>query len=91
MQTVSTLQSFFLAMVLYPNVQRNAQQHIDRVCQGRLPEFSDYNSLPYVHAILKETLRWIPVVPLSKHGFISADVFLDVTVRCRCCAFLYQG
>lgn len=44
-------------MTLNPDVQKKAQTSIDRVCQGRLPEFSDYDSLPYIHAVLKEVLR----------------------------------
>lgn len=52
-------------MVLYPDVLKKAQQAVDAVCEGRLPEFSDYDSLPYVHALVKETLRWNPTVPLS--------------------------
>lgn len=62
------MQSFFLAMILYPNVQQEAQQSIDRVCHGRLPDFSDSLSLPYIHAVLKELLRWHPVVSLSKRA-----------------------
>lgn len=65
LQTVSALGSFFLAMVLYPEVQLKAQTQIDAVCMGRLPSFSDFGSLPYVDAICKEALRWHPVVPLG--------------------------
>lgn len=62
----SIMQSFFLAMILHPDVQKEAQQSIDRICHGRLPDFSDSVSLPYIHAVLKELLRWHPVVSLSK-------------------------
>ena len=55
-----------LAMVLYPEAQRAAQEAIDRVCPGRLPTFDDYEALPYIHAIVKEVLRWHPVIYLSK-------------------------
>lgn len=60
------MQSFFLAMILHPEVRQKAQQSIDRVCHGRLPEFCDFHSLPHVHAVLKEVLRWHAVIPLSK-------------------------
>lgn len=53
-------------MVLYPDVQRKAQEHIDRVCQNRLPDFADYDALPYVHAVVKEALRWCPAFPISR-------------------------
>lgn len=53
-------------MVLHPEAMKKAQAEIDRVCPGRLPEFSDYDSLPYVHAVVKECVRWRPIAPLSK-------------------------
>ncbi|GJE99702.1 cytochrome P450 [Phanerochaete sordida] len=74
--TVSTLQSFFLAMTLYPDVQKRAQREIDEVCQGRLPEFSDHDALPYVHALMKELLRWHPAVPLNMvHASTQDDAY----------------
>jgi cytochrome P450 len=53
-------------MVIYPEVQAKAQEDIDRVVgKDRLPDFDDRPELPYVEAILRETLRWHPVIPLS--------------------------
>ncbi|KAF0319376.1 cytochrome p450 oxidoreductase [Colletotrichum asianum] len=64
--TVSTVACFFLAMSLYPEVQRKAQAEIDQVVgQDRLPTFSDRPNLPYIEALLMELLRWQPVVPMS--------------------------
>lgn len=60
---------FILVMVLYPDVQARAQAEIDAVIgQGlqRLPHWEDRSSLPYVEAVVKETLRWHPAVPLGK-------------------------
>lgn len=54
--TVSAINTFFLAMVMYPEVQAKAQAEIDRVMQGRLPTISDEADLPYITAIIKETL-----------------------------------
>ena len=49
-------------MALYPEVQKKTQAKIDSVIgPNRLPDFHDRSSLPYVNAVLKETLRWIPV------------------------------
>jgi hypothetical protein len=57
-QTVSTLTSFILVMLLYPEVQMKAQKELDAVVgRDRLPEFSDRPSLPYINAILKEVIR----------------------------------
>ena len=65
-QTSDTLLVFLLAMVLHPDIQTKAQADIDRVVgRDRLPDFNDRSALPYVDAILRETLRWYPVVPLG--------------------------
>lgn len=56
-------------MALYPDVQRQAQDEIDRtVGAGRLPEFSDQEQLPFVTAIVKEILRWAPPFPLGMYA-----------------------
>jgi hypothetical protein len=66
LQTVSSVVTFFLAMVMYPDVQKKAQAEIDAIVgQEQLPIFTDYQRLPYVQAIILEALRWIPVLPLS--------------------------
>jgi cytochrome P450 len=64
--TVSSLMTFFLAMTLFPDVQRKAQEELDRVIgNARLPVSSDKPHLPYIDAVVKETHRWHPVVPMS--------------------------
>ncbi|KAI6149296.1 cytochrome P450 [Pisolithus tinctorius] len=64
--TTSVMLVFLLAMVLHPDVQRKAQEEIDRVVGAdRLPDFGDRPNLPYVEAVLLETLRWVPVAPLG--------------------------
>jgi cytochrome P450 len=64
--TVSAVISFFLAMLVYPDVQRKAQAEIDRVVgKDRLPEMDDESRLPYVQAVVNECLRWLPVTPLG--------------------------
>ncbi|KAF5327069.1 hypothetical protein D9619_004660 [Psilocybe cf. subviscida] len=75
--TVSAIQTFFLAMALYPDVQKRAQAELDIVVgPHRLPEFSDRASLPYVNALIKETLRWQLVVPIPMaHMATDDDVY----------------
>ncbi|KAG1765989.1 cytochrome P450 [Suillus placidus] len=47
--TVATINSFFLAMTLFPDVQKKAQAEIDAVVgPDRLPSFADQGSLPYL-------------------------------------------
>ncbi|KAK6518716.1 hypothetical protein TWF506_005854 [Arthrobotrys conoides] len=64
--TVASLNIFFLAMSLNPEVQQKAQEEIDSVVgTDRLPGFQDRPNLPYLEAVLTETLRWISVAPLG--------------------------
>jgi cytochrome P450 len=65
-QSVGALSTFYLAMSLFPEVQRKAQNEIDRVIGGgRLPNLYDRGQLPYVSALLDEVHRWRPVVSLG--------------------------
>ncbi|PPR03921.1 hypothetical protein CVT24_008106 [Panaeolus cyanescens] len=70
----STLQSFFLSMVLHPNAMKKAQAELDRVVgPSRLPDFSDRPSLPYVSALIKEVTRWNAGVSLGMAHCSSED------------------
>lgn len=42
------------------------QELDDVVGPDRPPTFSDYSNLRVVRAVVKETLRWRPIVPTSK-------------------------
>jgi cytochrome P450 family 619 len=64
--SASVLSSFMQAMVVWPEVMKKAQAEIDSVVpEDRLPNWSDYSSLPYIAATVKEAHRWRPVAPLS--------------------------
>ncbi|KAL3458739.1 putative cytochrome P450 oxidoreductase OrdA-like protein [Aspergillus heterothallicus] len=75
--TVSTISSFFLTMALFPEVQKRAQDEIDRVVgRSRLPKYADQERLPYVDALVKEALRWHPVGPMGlPHRSTQDDVY----------------
>ena len=65
-KTVSSLSSLFLALVLYPEVQKRAQAELDTVTtRDRLPSFDDRPRLPYVDALCRELLRWQVATPLG--------------------------
>lgn len=55
-------------------VQKRAQEDIDKVVgSDRLPSLADRPSLPYLDAMLREILRWRPVVPQSLPRATLAD------------------
>ncbi|KAH6917898.1 cytochrome P450 98A3 [Coprinopsis sp. MPI-PUGE-AT-0042] len=73
--TVSSGQALILALGMHPEVQRKAQEELDRVVgTDRLPQMSDKENLPYINAIVKEAGRWHTVLPL---GFIHATAKED--------------
>lgn len=68
-----------MAMVLYPEAQHRAQAEIDAVISHNvLPDFSHRKSLPYVEAILRETMRWHSVAPLGSSS--TKIVFFEVLI-----------
>lgn len=75
--TTSTLHSFLLAIAANPDILKRAQTEIDSVVgRGRLPGFSDRSSLPYITAIVKESLRWLPVFPTAlPHANVAEDIY----------------
>ena len=53
-----------LAMVLFPEVKKKAQAEVDSIVGSqRLPTFADKEEMPYVFAVMNETLRWHSVAP----------------------------
>ncbi|KAG6354440.1 hypothetical protein INS49_004457 [Diaporthe citri] len=72
--TGSTLRAFFLAMSVFPDVQKRAQQEIDDVVgRSRLPRLEDRTNLLYINAVVKESLRWLPSAPLGVPRAAQAD------------------
>ena len=61
-------------MALYPDVQRKAQAQLDSVVgPERLPEYEDLDNMPYVRAVMLETLRWMPVSPFGIPHALTED------------------
>ena len=61
-------------MIAYPEVQSRAHAEIDEVVgSARPPTFADLPSLPYIRAMVKETLRWGLVVPFGVPHASSVD------------------
>ncbi|KAG2117032.1 cytochrome P450 [Suillus discolor] len=76
--TVSAIYSLFLAMTLFPDVQKKAQAEIDAVVgPDRFPTFADRDSLPYTDALVKEILRWHVVAPTGFPHRVTEDDIHD--------------
>uniref|UniRef100_A0A0W0G6J3 Putative cytochrome P450 n=1 Tax=Moniliophthora roreri TaxID=221103 RepID=A0A0W0G6J3_MONRR len=75
--TSSFLRYLILLLVAFPEVQRKAQEEIDRVIgRNRLPTAEDFKNLPYIQALIKETHRFHPVGPLAvPHATLTDETF----------------
>ncbi|KAG2002583.1 cytochrome P450 [Coprinopsis cinerea AmutBmut pab1-1] len=62
---VSGVLSYLLVLANFPEVQKVAQEELDRVLGGRLPTLKDRQDLPLIESICWEVLRWNPVGPLG--------------------------
>jgi cytochrome P450 len=74
--------SCILALLLDPSVQTRAQAELDAVLGPpntttfRLPTFSDRPNLPYIDALVKESLRWLTAVPTGvPHATTEEDIY----------------
>ncbi|THH09691.1 hypothetical protein EW145_g1830 [Phellinidium pouzarii] len=81
--TAGTLCTFVLAMLHFPDVIRKAQAELDSVIgANRMPEFDDHDSLPYIGAVVRETLRWRPVAILggTPHAVTADDEYKGMLI-----------
>ncbi|KAJ7134309.1 cytochrome P450 [Mycena epipterygia] len=87
--TASTLETFFLMMVLHPDIQRRAQDEIDSVvCGGRMPDLSDRPLLPYVDCIIQEVYRFHPAAPMILHATMKDDDYSGYHIPAGCNIFV---
>lgn len=71
------LNTFVMAALCYPDALRKARDETDVVCGGnaqRLPLISDIDAMPYTCALIKEVLRWRPVMPLLPPHQLTQDL-----------------
>uniref|UniRef100_A0A8H8CJB8 Cytochrome P450 n=1 Tax=Psilocybe cubensis TaxID=181762 RepID=A0A8H8CJB8_PSICU len=81
--TIASMHTFVLAMVLNPHEFKKAQEEIDLVVgRQRLPTLDDRPSLPYFDCVLKEVLRWSPMVPLGMpHRLMEDDFYREFFIQ----------
>ncbi|KAG5644264.1 hypothetical protein DXG03_008749 [Asterophora parasitica] len=72
--TVSALASCILGLLQNPEVLKKAQQEVDSVVGlNQLPSFDEESSLPYITAIVMETLRWREVTPIGEQAMLHDE------------------
>ena len=65
-------------MIAHPEFQKRAQAELDEVVgRSRAPTFSDAPNLPYIQAMVRETLRWRPPIPLGVPHNTIEDEWYD--------------
>ncbi|RYP04548.1 hypothetical protein DL765_010156 [Monosporascus sp. GIB2] len=79
--TSSTLIGFVQALLCFPEVVKLGQAELDSVCGNRLPDLNDLPNLPYIRGCMKESLRWMPTVPLGvNHAVIRDDEYMGYKI-----------
>ncbi|KAJ7899595.1 cytochrome P450 [Mycena olivaceomarginata] len=69
---------FMMAMILYPEAKKKAQEELDTVVgRNRMPVFQDYEHLPYICALVKEIMHWRGVAPLSVPHRLAQDDYYE--------------
>ena len=72
--TATTINNWILAMTLFPEEIRKAQEEIDRVVgSDRLPQWEDGKELPFVRTMIKETIQWRPANKFGMYHASTAD------------------
>ncbi|KAJ7472750.1 cytochrome P450 [Mycena latifolia] len=73
--TSGTIASFFLACAAFgSSFIPKAQKELDAVIgPDRMPTFDDFDDLPFIRAVVNETLRWRPVAVLGGTPHASTE------------------
>ncbi len=56
-----------------PDVEKKLHNELDRVLNGRVPEYEDVANLKYTRAILDETMRLYPPIPILSRQALEDD------------------
>ncbi|PSN62984.1 cytochrome P450 76C3 [Corynespora cassiicola Philippines] len=73
--TSASINTALLYLSAYPSVRQKAYQELSRVVgPSRSPTFADEPELPYIRAIVKETMRIRPVTNIGTPHYTTADI-----------------
>jgi cytochrome P450 len=82
MKIDASVKVFILAMARHQDICKRAQAEVDRLSPpDQLPSLVDVESMPYLMAVIKETLRWSPALPIGSADMIFTLSFTDVNLR----------
>jgi len=76
--SASTLITFVLACVMFPDAVKKAQKEIDEIVgSDRSPDFDDLLKMPYVEAFVKEVFRWrsVAIIGGQPHAPVQDDYY----------------
>lgn len=72
--TSTAINAWIMACLLFPDTVKAAQEELDRVVGAdRMPSFEDEANLPYIKAMVKETLRWWPITKFGTNHATTED------------------
>jgi len=74
-----TLTWALLHVAKNPEVERKVQEEILEVCGMWGMSYDDLDQLPYIDAVLKETMRLYPPVPVETRAALHNDILPDGT------------
>jgi cytochrome P450 len=78
--TANTLAWFWYLVSQSPTVEKKLHEELDNVLNGALPTYEDVPKLVYTRAILEETMRLYPPVPLLSRQAKHEDVLRNKTI-----------
>jgi len=78
--TANTLAWFWYLVSQSPSVEKKLHEELESVLKGALPTYEDVPKLVYTRAILEETMRLYPPVPLLSRQAKNEDVLRNKTI-----------
>lgn len=71
--TANGMSWMWMLLSQHPEVRRRLEAEVDEVLEGRRPTFEDVDRLPYTSAVLQESMRLYPPVPVVSRVSARAD------------------
>lgn len=79
----SALTWTFVQLAQHFHVARSLHDEVSGVLKGSLPQYSDIEKMPYLQAVLKEMLRFSPIVPFIPREATEEDVITGYRIKKR--------